>query len=50
MARNDFSDVGTRVEQGICYELDQTDKESNPTGLSIYLYTRKTWLCIMAML
>ena len=35
--------IGARVEQGICYELDQTYKVSNPTGLSIY--ARKMWLC-----
>ena len=35
--------IGARVEQGICYELDQTYKVSNSTGLSIY--ARKMWLC-----
>ena len=40
--------IGTRVEQGICYELDQTDKETNPMGLSIYTQGKHgyaLWLC-----
>ena len=40
--------TGTRVEQGICYVLDQTDKVSSPTGLSIYTQGKRgytLWLC-----
>ena len=40
--------IGTRVEQGICYVLDQTDKVSTPTGLSTYTQGKRgytLWLC-----
>ena len=40
--------IGTRVEQGICYVLDQTDKVSSPTGLSTYTQGKRgytLWLC-----
>ena len=45
--------IGTRVEQGICYVLDQTDKVSSPTGLSIYTQGKHgytLWLCYESIL
>ena len=45
--------IGTRVEQGICYVLDQTDKVSSPTGLSIYTQGKRgytLWLCYESIL